>query len=378
MERESVFLMNHNCEKFTVGIEEEYMVCDPKTGSLVNKASLIMDHFKNSIPDRYSFELIESEIEANTSVHYEMRDAIFELSQLRSKLKELGTKNNFMIGISGTHPTASPSDQTFINNESYSWVQDQLQYYAKRNMTFSTHVHISLPDFDCVTHVMNGVRRWLAPLLALSANSPFFEGEITGMRSSRTMQFGAFPRTNIPEEFDSLSKYVSYAQKLTKANSISKSRHIWWKIRPHLDYKTLEFRVCDAQRSLENVRVLSSLCRALVHAAYVEYMDNKLFEKLSIEFLNDSLWKASRFDFNSLIYDEVSDDIMSMKNFIQKMYDYCYESLKLFGDQDIINRIESLLENGTEGDEQIDVYKRQNFDGLKLFLINNVDYLVKE
>jgi len=378
MERESIFLMNANLEKFTVGIEEEYMVCDPKSGDLVDKASLIMNHFKKTIPDRFSFELIESEIEANTSVHYKIQDAIFELSQLRTKLKELGEKNNFTIGVSGTHPTAIPNEQTFINNKSYTWVQDQLQYYAKRNMTFSTHVHISLPDFDCVTHVMNGVRRWIAPLLALSTNSPFFEGETTGMRSSRSMQFGAFPRTNIPEFFGSLSKYISYTQKLTKTNSIIKSRHIWWKIRPHLDYKTLEFRVCDAQRSLENIRVFSSLCRALVHTAYNEYINNKLFEKLSVEFLNDSLWKASRFDFNSLIYDEVSDDIISMKNFIQKMYNYCYESLKLFGDEDIINRIEFLLENGTECDEQITVYKKQKFDGLKLFLIDNVDYLVKE
>ena len=370
--------MNANPEKFTVGIEEEYMVCDPKSGDLVDKASLIMNHFKKTIPDRFSFELIESEIEANTSVHYKIQDAIFELSQLRTKLKELGEKNNFIIGISGTHPTAIPNEQTFINNKSYTWVQDQLQYYAKRNMTFSTHVHISLPDFDCVTHVMNGVRRWIAPLLALSTNSPFFEGETTGMRSSRSMQFGAFPRTNIPEFFGSLSKYISYTQMLTKTNSIIKSRHIWWKIRPHLDYKTLEFRVCDAQRSLENIRVFSSLCRALVHTAYNEYINIKLFEKLSVEFLNDSLWKASRFDFNSLIYDEVSDDVISMKNFIQKMYNYCYESLKLFGDEDIINRIEFLLENGTECDEQITVYKKQKFDGLKLLLIDNVDYLVKE
>jgi len=276
MERESIFLMKINQEKFTVGIEEEYMVCNPQTGDLVDKASLIMNHFKESVPDRFSFELIESEIEANTSVHYKIKDAISELAQLRFKLKELGKENDFTIGISGTHPTASPLNQTFINNDSYTWVQNQLHYYAKRNMTFSTHFHISIPDFECVTHIMNGVRRWIAPLLALSANSPFFEGEKTGMRSSRTMQFGAFPRTNIPEKFNSLPEYVDYTQKLIKTSSIAKSRHIWWKIRPHLDYKTLEFRVCDAQRSLENIRVFSSLCRALVHTAYIEYINNCL------------------------------------------------------------------------------------------------------
>ena len=370
--------MSSDIKKFTLGIEEEYMICDPKSGDLVDKASLIMNHFKKPLSDRFSFELIESEIEANTSVHYEVKDAISELSNLRKLLRDFGNNNNFTLGISGTHPTANPKDQKFVDNNSYDWVREQLHYYAKRNMTFSTHVHISIPDFNKVTHIMNGIRRWIAPLLALSANSPFFSGEKTCMRSSRTMQFGAFPRTNIPEKFDSLLEFNNYTNKLLKINSINKNRHIWWKVRPHLDYETLEFRVCDAQRSLENIRVLSSLCRGLIHSSYLEYKKNKLYENLSVEYLNDSLWKASRFNLNSLIYDEVSDSNVTMKDFILMMYDYCYDSLKLFGDDDIITRIEHILNNGTEYDEQINIYKESGFEGLKLYLINNVDYSIKE
>tara|TARA_B100000945_G_scaffold56543_2_gene41666 strand:+ start:3649 stop:4785 length:1137 start_codon:yes stop_codon:yes gene_type:complete len=378
MERESIFLMENNHKKFTIGIEEEYMICNPKTGDLVNKASLIMDYFKEKMPDRFSFELIESEIESNTSVHYYIRDAIKELSDLRTELKVLGEKNDFSIGISGTHPTAKPEDQAFITNESYNWVSEQLGYYAQRNMTFSTHMHISVPDFENSVNIMNGVRRWIAPLLALSVNSPFFDGQLTKMKSSRTMQFGAFPRTNIPNKFNSLSDYIDYNDKLIKTKTIAKNRHIWWKIRPHLEYKTIEFRVCDAQRSLENVRILSSLCRALIYSSFVDYKKGRLVEDMSVEFLNDSLWKASRFNFDALIYDEVSDDIISMKNLIRKMYEYCFESLKIFGDEDIIDRIEHILDNGTECDEQINIYEKLGFEGLKLFLINNVDFGEKE
>ncbi len=370
--------MENNHKKFTIGIEEEYMICNPKTGDLVNKASLIMDYFKEKMPDRFSFELIESEIESNTSVHYYIRDAIKELSDLRKELKVLGEKNDFSIGISGTHPTAKPEDQTFITNESYNWVSEQLGYYAQRNMTFSTHMHISVPDFENSVNIMNGVRRWIAPLLALSVNSPFFDGQLTKMKSSRTMQFGAFPRTNIPNQFNSLSDYIDYNDKLIKTKTIAKNRHIWWKIRPHLEYKTIEFRVCDAQRSLENVRILSSLCRALIYSSFVDYKKGRLVEDMSVEFLNDSLWKASRFNFDALIYDEVSDDIISMKNLIRKMYEYCFESLKIFGDEDIIDRIEYILDNGTECDEQINIYEKLGFEGLKLFLINNVDFGEKE
>ena len=373
MARKGFLLMNDLYKQFTVGIEEEYMICNPKDGTLVDRASFIMNHFKDIMPERFSFELIEAEIESNTSVHYEIREAIKELSFLRSELQELGKKNDFCLGISGTHPTAKPSDQKFIQNESYDWVSNQLGYYAKRNMTFSTHVHITIPDFEKSVNIMNGLRRWIAPLLSLSCNSPFFDAEKTGMRSSRTMQFGAFPRTNIPNKFDLLSDYEDLNNNLIKANSISKNRHIWWKIRPHLDYKTLEFRVCDAQRSLENVRVLTSLARALTYASFIDYSKGKLVEDFSLDYLNDSLWKASRFNFDALVYDEVQDKIVSLKDLILLMCEYSYEALKLFGDEDIISKVESIIKNGNECDEQIKVFNESGFDGLNLFLINNVD-----
>jgi len=376
MDRKGYFLMNTNIRDFTVGVEEEYMICNPINGDLVDKASFIMDSFNHS--KRFSYELIESEIEANTSVHYEINQAIKELAHLRTKINNLGKNNNFTLGVSGTHPTAKPENQTFVNNESYNWVKNQLNYYAQRNMTFSTHFHISVPDFNKVTDIMNAMRRWIAPLLALSANSPFFSGFETGMKSSRTMQFGAFPRTNIPKSFNSLNEYIDYTNKLIEIKSIEKSRHIWWKIRPHLDYKTLEFRICDAQRSLVNIHMLASMCRALVHAAYVDFDNTKLSNSLSVEYLNDSLWKASRFGFDCVVYDELSGKNITIKNLIEEMYNYSSESLNLFGDQDSINAINFIINNGTEGDEQINIYKQGGFDKLKLHLINNVDYSTKE
>ena len=374
MERESVFLMQINPKDFTIGIEEEYMICDPKTGDLVDRASLIMEHFNQTFPDRFSYELIEAEIESNTSVHYEIRNAIKELSTLRTSLKSLGKDNSFAIGISGTHPTAKPENQTFIKNESYDWVSNQLGYYAQRNMTFSTHMHITIPEFDYSINVMNGIRRWIAPLLALSVNSPFFDGKQTKMRSSRTMQFGAFPRTNIPNHYKNLVDYKKYNEKLIETKSISKNRHVWWKLRPHLDYKTLEFRVCDAQRSLENVRILSSLSRALAYKSFIEYKKGNLFENLSVDFLNDSLWKASRFGFDSLIYDEVSDRVLTIRESIILMYEYCYDELVIFGDEDIKKGMELILDNGTECDDQINIFNNHGFEGLKLYLINNVEF----
>ena len=126
--------MNQEDKKFTIGIEEEYMICNPSNGDLVDKASLIMDSFNHS--ERFSYELIESEIEANTSVHFDINEAIKELSYLRSKINNLGKSNEFTLGISGTHPTALPNEQNFVKNESYNWVSSQLKEYARENITF--------------------------------------------------------------------------------------------------------------------------------------------------------------------------------------------------------------------------------------------------
>ena len=244
-------------------------------------------------------------------------------------------------------------------------------------MTFSTHFHIGIPDFNRVTIIMNSMRRWIAPLLALSTNSPFFDSVNTGMRSSRTMQFGAFPRTNIPKSFNTLDEYLDYTNKLMEIKSIEKMRHIWWKIRPHLDYNTLEFRVCDSQRSLKNVHMLASLSRALVHKAYMDFENTKLTNNLSVEYLNDSLWKASRFNMDSIIYDEVTDKNFTLYDFIEYMYDYCENSLDMFGDN-VKERLEHILKYGTECDEQLRYYENHNFNELKLFLIKEVEYLTKE
>ena len=196
-----------NNKPFTIGVEEEYMLCHPETGDLINRADEIMAAIPLNLRPRYSYELLLSEIEINTSVCNTVSEAMDEILFLRNKTRQLGEKLEFKIGISGTHPTAMCKDQKFVNNESYSWVADQMNYYARRNVTFATHVHIAVNDENCAIHVANALRRWIAPLLALSTNSPFFENELTGLRSSRTFQFGVFPRTNIPVRFNDFKEY---------------------------------------------------------------------------------------------------------------------------------------------------------------------------
>ena len=357
---------------YTIGIEEEYMLCDPKDGNLVNRAYDIMDNIPGKLKDRFSYELLESEIESNTDISKDVSESLDSLMINRNILSELGKKLNYNIGISGTHPTALSKDQIFIKNDSYNYVSEELKYYASKNITFSTHVHIGLNDFDQVINVTNIARRWIAPLLAISSNSPFFEGNLTGMKSSRTFQFGLFPRTNIPDYINSIDDYKILVKNLKSANTINKSRQIWWKIRPHLNYRTVEFRMCDVQRSLSNTKLIVSLIQALVH----RIVNDSKFESTNYnkEYLNDSLWKASSKGFDCLIIDPFDNEKITMKDMIDRLIDYVSPSLKYFNTYDCIDTLNNIINNGTECDNQLDVYNKHGFNGLKKYLMDNVEY----
>ncbi len=327
---------------FTIGIEEEYMLCHPETGDLINCANEIMDNIESDLKSRYSYELLLSEIEVNTSVCQTVSDAIEEIKYLRGNTKKIGESVGFRLGISGTHPTAICKNQTFVNNKSYRWVSSQLGYYAKN-------------DEECAIHVANSLRRWIAPLLAISTNSPFFEGELTGLRSSRTFQFGVFPRTNIPVLFKNFKEYKNVINKYLEANTIEKPRQIWWKIRPHIDFGTIEFRICDAQRSLGNIEMLAALAQALVY-------------------LNDGLWKASRFPLDVEMIDPVTFEVCTILEQIEKMTEYVNDTLHYFNNEHIINSVKRICKNGTEGDAQMSVFAESGFEGLKKYLMDNIEF----
>ena len=363
---------------FTIGVEEEYMICNPSTGDLVNKAENIMQNLPSDIKSRFSYELIQSEIESNTSVCSTVNEAIEELLYLRNYLKKTGEKYNYKLGISGTHPTALPLDQKFINNEAYNWVKDNLKYYASRNITFSNHFHIGINDLSKAIKITNSLRRWTAPLLALSANSPFFEGVNTGFKSSRTMSFGNFPRTHIPPKINSEKHFFDLISTLKSSGSIAKDRHIWWKIRPHTDYGTIEFRMCDAQRSIARVKMLAAICQALVYQSYIDLENNQLEEDYDYELLLDSLWKACRFDLDSKIANFTEKGIISIRNSILDMINYIKDALVYFDNLDIVDIVHDVLNIGTEHDFQMSVYLKNNkMEDLKIYLMNNVEYDLK-
>ena len=223
------------------------------------------------------------------------------------------------------------------------------------------------------------MRRWVAPLLFLSCNSPFFNSSYTGFRSSRSMQFGLFPRTGYPPKFSSYADFSELIDVLINIKGIAKPRHLWWKLRPHTDFGTLEFRMFDAQREFGNIEMLASLAQALSYVALSEYKENNLVEDFSLEILNDSLWKAIRYGGEAFIYDQITMAKYTLKDFVKLMVDYATPGLKFFNNYSTIKQVDRILEHGTEGDKQYFYFKNNNnnFDCLKHYIIDNVGNSIK-
>ena len=359
---------------FTIGVEEEFMLCDPQTFNLIEKANDIMSYLAPKEKENFSYELLLSEIEANTPICSDVNHAIDEVIKNRIRLREIGDELDFKVGISGTHPTALPSDQNFVKNNSYNWVTSQLKEYARENITFSTHVHIGLDSPQAILKVLNEANSWIAPLIALSSNSPFFAGVKTGMQSSRTFQFGIFPRTNILHNMESYEEYRNMVKKLKLSGAIEKPRHLWWKIRPHFEYSTIEFRTCDIQRSLSNTKMLIAIIQALVHRIYTSEI--KESHSYNMEFLNDGVWKAATNGMESILINPYNEKVMPMKEMVYFMLDYIYPSLKYFKNENVIEIVEEIIHGKTESQMQIDVYNKLGFEGLKKFLVSNVEYQI--
>jgi len=346
----------------TLGVEEEFMFCDPGTGDLVDAVEDFMAEVDESQRERYSYELLLSEIETNTEVSESVDEALSRVIALRQKVAAISEKLGVVMGINGTHPFADWRKQKFVENDTYQWVANQLHYFARRNITYGLHIHVGVNDPELAIHLNNGLRRWLAPLLALSANSPFFEEQPTGVYSTRTMQFGAFPRTNIPPAFHDFAEYNALINKMIESNSIQKPRQIWWKIRPHVDYGTIEFRVCDVQNSLDRTRFFLALSQALVGQTLHDFTEGKMEPVLQMEYLNDAMWKANRFGLDCDIIGPNTGNILSMRDAVEHMVEYASPMAEELGTLRYFETVEDILETGNEAQYQLRVYEELGQD----------------
>jgi glutamate---cysteine ligase / carboxylate-amine ligase len=261
-------VLDHNFgkgEPYTLGVEEEYMLLDGDTLDLVQHVEAVLAAAEgHELEQRVNPELMQSVLEIATPVCRTPADVEAELRKLRTYVTGLATERGMRVGSAGTHPFSLFERQRITARDRYRHLVDQLQYVARRELIFGLHIHVAVDDPERAIKIVNGLLAHLSSLLALSASSPFWRGELTGLASSRQMVFAAFPRSGPPPRFRDYADYAEVVGQLEKTGCIADYTHIWWDIRLHPRFGTVEIRICDAVTLVEDAVALAAFCQALV------------------------------------------------------------------------------------------------------------------
>ncbi len=284
-------------EDFTVGIEEEFAILDPETLDLASRFEELEAAAKADPPlaESVAGELIASEIEIRSGKGATFADAVVQQQDARDRLFRLAGERGVRLGATGTHPWSPWQEQRIIDTPHYRRREDWLKYVAWRNNTFSLHVHVGVRGADRAVAVCDRLRAVLPDLLALSSNSPFLDGRDSGLHSARTQIFTkSFPRCGVHEPFGDWDTYADFANFLVDVNSIEEHTQLWWSVRPHHDFGTVEFRICDAQTRAEDSTALAGLIAACIAQAAIDYDDGALPEPVQGRYIEENMWRAIR------------------------------------------------------------------------------------
>lgn len=292
---------------FTVGIEEEFSILDPATLDLVSRFEELRDAAAAEDPvlsESIAGELISSEIEIRSGRGDDFHDAVRRQREMRRRLFALTERRGVLLGATGTHPWADYREQPNIDTEHYRRVVDELRYVARRNNTFSLHVHVGVRDIERAVRVCDRLRPVMPLLLALSANSPYVDGGDAGLHSARSQIFTkSFPRCGIPDSYGSWSVYRDYIEFLVATNSIVEYTQVWWSIRPHFDFGTVEVRICDAQSTGPEAEALAAVIVGAVAQAARDHDEAMPFADPPRRLIEENFWRAIRFGLDGKLID---------------------------------------------------------------------------
>jgi carboxylate-amine ligase len=289
---------------YTLGVEEEYMLLDAESFDLVQHIdSVLAATHGHELEAHINAELMQSVLEIATPVCMTAGDVMRELVTLRAYVQGLAHEQGMRVGSAGTHPFSLFERQRITAKDRYRALIDQLQYVARRELIFGMHVHVAVDDPDKAIKVLGGMLPHLAPLLALSASSPFWRGEPTGLASSRQIVFAAFPRSGPPPRFRDYADYADVVGQLERTGCIADYTHIWWDIRPHPRLGTLEVRVCDAVTRVQDAVAIAAYCQALVKQLCERYEAGEEIASYHRILTSENKWLAARYGLEAPVMD---------------------------------------------------------------------------
>ncbi len=362
-------MWNSNYKQFTLGVEEEYMVYDPTTRELKSHEQKIVTEGQKVLKEKVKAEMHQAVVEVGTDICNNIDEAREDVANLRKTISSIAGSLGLAVGASGTHPFSHWQDQLITDHVRYSQIIHELQEAARSNLIFGLHVHIGMDNRKMAIHLANSARYFLPHVYALSTNSPFWEGRMTGYKSYRTKVFDKFPRTGIPEYFDSIEAYDTYVDLLIKTNCIDNAKKIWWDIRVHPIFNTIEFRVCDVPLTVEETIALAALFQAIVAKLYQLRSQNLNFIQYNRALINENKWRASRYGLDGKMIDFGKEEEIDTRALIYELLEFVDDMVDELGSRHAISSIHQILENGTGADRQLDVFKQTNS------LVPVVDYI---
>src|SRR5688500_3525697 len=351
-------MANLNFKHFTLGVEEEYMVMDPVTGELKSHEQRIVHEGQKIIKDKVKAEMHQAVVEVGTDICQNVDEAYQDIAVLRKTISEIATTLGFAMGAGGTHPYSLWEKQLITDHQRYNDIIAELQDAARSNLIFGLHVHVGMESRELANHIANSTRYFLPHIFALSTNSPFWEGRMTGYKSFRTKVFDKFPRTGIPDAFESIEAYDNYVKLLIKTNCIDNAKKIWWDLRVHPFFNTVEFRICDIPLTVDETITIASLSQAICARIYMLRSKNLNFIQYSRALLNENKWRASRYGVDGHLIDFGKEEEVNTRGLILELLDFLDPVLDHLGSRHRVAYVHKMLENGTGADRQLTVFEK--------------------
>ena len=344
-------------DQFTLGIEEEFQIVDPKTRELRSHVSEFLEEGKMILGEQIKPEMIQSMIEVGTGICKNIDEARVDITRLRSIISGLAGKTGLAIVAASTHPFSHWQDQKIYDDERYSLLVQELQNVARSLLIFGLHVHVGVADLDRRIHIMNAARYFLPHVLALTTSSPFWVGHNTGLKSYRSEVFKQFPRTDIPDHFDSYSSFQRYVDLLVKTGCINDGKKIWWDLRPHPVFPTLEFRICDIPTRVDDTIAIAALFQAIV-AKLTKLIDKNLGFRLYRRMLiQENKWRAVRWGIDGKMIDFGKQKEVPTRDLILELLEFIDDVVDELGSRKEIEHIHTILERRTSAEEQLRVFE---------------------
>ena len=347
-------------DQFTLGIEEEFQIVDPQTRELRSHVTQFLDEGKMLLGEQIKPEMIQSMIEVGTGICNNIQEARADISRLRGVISALARQKGLEIVAASTHPISRWQDQQIFDDTHYNILVEELQMVARSLLIFGLHVHVGVPDRERQIHIMNAARYFLPHVLALTTSSPFWMGINTGLKSYRSEVFKKFPRTDIPDHFDSYQSFQRYVNLLLETKCIQNPKKIWWDIRPHPYFPTLEFRVCDIPTRVDDTIAIAALFQAIV-AKLTKLIEKNLGFRLYRRMLiQENKWRAVRYGLEGKLIDFGKQKEVPVRDLILELLEFVDDVLDDLGSRKEVEHIHTILERGTSADEQLQVYRETN------------------